>query len=104
MIFFSIPCHILLYNCASIQHDVARPGAQGKQRANNIQKERGGGTKETTLRSLYSLIICKATWFSSLGDAGNDFPLIGKDVDTCDPRNTPSFIKASVSQELWSIG
>lgn len=47
---------------------------------NSVQKEQGGGTKETALRSLYSLENCKATWFSSVGDAGNNSPLIGKDV------------------------
>lgn len=61
MIFFSIAHHILPYNCASIQRDVPRLVVQSKQRTVSVQKEQGGGTKETALRSLYSLAICKAT-------------------------------------------
>lgn len=67
---------------------------------NNLQKEQGGGIGETTFRPQDTLVICRATWLPSVEDAGNDFPLFGKDVRIHDAVLPQNFIKVSMSQEL----
>lgn len=67
--------------------DLWHTDTTAEQKRTSMQKEQGVGIKKATLRPLSILATCKATWFSSVEDAGKGTPWFGKDIKIHDAHN-----------------